>query len=311
MPTSGLAGRAARFFFMHLGGLIAIVVYFHVYAASGYSLDGLRSALVTALAVSSGYLALARWHGEHKHFDFAIWIMFAVGTIAAYAGIRPIVDLYRLSSPAILFSTLGLAAVIPPLLGRESFTCYFARRRLPGWQLKTPEFLAVNRVMTAYWAVVFFAAAALCAHAPLDPRFTFVLPNVLVLGLGITAQWLLPALYFRPYPPGLPRRGEPLIMGMPLAFNGAAARDANARIQFHVTGRDPAAYWLEIAAGRCTSFEGITEAPDLTIRTPEDVWVRIAHREVDAQQALAEGLYQVDGDAVLFAKMGEWFGAGR
>ena len=67
-----IGSRALRFFFMHLGSLVAVIVYFHLYGASGYSEEGLRSALLTALVVKSGYMALAYWYGEHKHFDFGI-----------------------------------------------------------------------------------------------------------------------------------------------------------------------------------------------------------------------------------------------
>ena len=95
MPVTGTTAgaRAARFFFMHLGSLVAVIVYFHVYGASGYSEEGLRSALLTALVVKSGYMALAYWYGEHKHFDFGIWIMFAVGLAAIMRSIAPIVGL--------------------------------------------------------------------------------------------------------------------------------------------------------------------------------------------------------------------------
>lgn len=311
VPPSSIGARAARFFFMHLGSLVAVIVFFHLYGASGYSAEGLRSALLTALLVSSGYWALAYWRGEHKQFDLGLWLMFAIGTVAAYAGIEPVVGLFRVYSPAILFATLGLTAVIPLLLGRELFTAYFARRQVPRWQQKTPGFAAIGRVLAGYWAIIFFVAAGLCAWAPLDPRFTFLLPNLLVLGPGITAQWWLPPLYFKLFPPALPQTCEPLIMGMPLAFNVAAARGARARIQFHVTGPEPGRYWLRIADGKCESFEGVTEAPDLTVRTSDEVWVRIAHRQLDGTKALAEGLYQVEGDFAILAKMGEWFAAAR
>lgn len=101
-------------------------------------------------------------------------------------------------------------------------------------------------------------------------------------------------------------------MGMPMVFQGQAAQDAGARIQFHVRGPEPGSYWIRIAGGRCESFEGLTESPDLIIiRTTDDVWVRIAHRELNPGKALADGLYQIEGDALLFVKIGEWFGNGR
>ncbi len=305
--NGSLGSRAARFFFMHLGSLVAVVVFFHLYGASGYSADGLRSALVTALVVKSGYMALAYWYGEHKYFDFGIWLMFAVGTIAAYGHIEPLTGLFRVYPAAILFVTLGLTAIVPLALGREPFTYYFARRQLPSWQLKTAEFHAVSRVMTLYWALIFFAAAALCAYSPLDPRFTFLFPNLLVFGPGITAQWWLPPLYFKLFPPKLPEHIEPLIMGMPMAFDAEAASDARATIQFRVSGEEPGDYWLRIASGKCESFEGVADRPDLTVHTPDAVWLQIAHGKLDGASALAEGLYRVDGDYAILAKMREWF----
>jgi putative sterol carrier protein len=292
---------------MHLGSFVAVVVYFYVYGASGYSAEGLRSALVTALFVKTGYMALAYWYGEHKDFDFGIWIMFAIGCVAAYANIEPLVGLYRLYSAAIVFVTLGLTAIVPMSLGREPFTVYFARRQLPAWQLKTAAFHEVSRVMTVYWALIFFAAAALCAYAPLDPRFTILYPNLLVFGPGITAQWWLPALYFKLFPPKLPDTIEPLIMAMPMSFNAKAANGARATIQFRVSGTEPGDYWLRIADGKCESFDGVADRPDLTLHTTDTVWLQIAHGKLDGGTALAEGRYRAEGDFAILAKMREWF----
>jgi len=310
-PDATIGSRAVRFFFMHLGSLVAVIVYFHVYGASGYSEEGLRSALVTALLVKSGYMALAYRYGEHKHFDFGIWLMFAVGLVAVYGNVAPLVGLYRLYSGAILFVTLGLTALVPPALGFESFTHYFARRQIPAWQLKTAEFRVVSRAMTIYWALVFFAAAALCAYAPLDWRFTVLYPNLLVFGPGISAQWWLPALYLRMFPPGLPQAIEPLLMGMPMTFDAKSAGAARATIQFRVSGAEPGDYWLRIADGKCESFEGIADRPDLVVHTPDTVWLQIAHGKLDGADALAEGLYRVDGDFAVLGKMREWFAAAR
>ena len=55
---------------------------------------------------------------------------------------------------------------------------------------------------------------------------------------------------------------------------------------------------------------GVTEAPDLTVTTPSAVWVRIAHGELDGGKALADGLYQVQGDFGILTRMKEWFAGG-
>lgn len=295
---------------MQIGSFVAVILYFVLCGASGNSEKGVRSALLTALIVDSGYIALAYRHGEQKYFDFGIWTMFAVGTLAAYLGLEPVSSLYRFYSPAILFVALSLTAVVPLILGREPFTYYFARRQVPGWQLKTREFYSINRVMTAYWTLIFFAAASLCAYSPRDLRFTALFPNLVVFVLGIPAAFWLPRVYLRLFPAGLPESIEPLIMSMPMVFRADAARGARARIQFQVSGAERAAYWLRIDDGKCESFEGVTEAPDLTVTTPGEVWVRIAHGQLDGAKALADGLYQVQGDYAILGKMKEWFSAG-
>lgn len=104
---------------MQIGSFVAVILYFVLYGASGYSEKGLGSALLTGLIVDSGYVALAYCQGEQKHFDFGIWTMFAVGTLAAYLGFEPVYSLYRVYSPAILFVALSLTAIVPLILGRE------------------------------------------------------------------------------------------------------------------------------------------------------------------------------------------------
>src|SRR5438093_900258 len=118
----------------------------------------------------------------------------------------------------------------------------------------------------------------------------------MLFGIGVTATVWLPPLYFRLFPPAFPRAVEPLIMGMPLVFDRKAARDTRASIQFRVSGSEPGDYYLDIARGRCRSFEGIAPAADLTVYTPGTVWLKIAHGELDGERALRDGLYRAEGD---------------
>jgi hypothetical protein len=300
-----------NFFFMHLGTLVAIIVYFGLCERAGYAADGVGRAATIALALHTVYMAVARRRGDLKHLDYGVWVFFALGTIASWLGIGGLMGLYQRYSPALLFTALGLSALVPLVLGREPFTYYYARRQTPGWQQKLPEFPAINAVMTGFWAIIFFLGAALCAWAPTDPLFTFVLPNSLVLAVGIPARLWLPALYLRLFPPAPPTTAEALIMGMPFVFDRKAAGNAQACIQFQVSGAQPGAYHVRVARGKCLSFEGVAEAADLTIHTPEAVWLRVANGELDGGQALMEGLYRAEGDPTVLTRMGEWFGGGR
>ena len=300
-----------RPFFMHVGSFVAVIVYFAFAGAAEYSPAGVRTALVVALGVETAYIWLARRAGELKQFDLGLWLLFATGTVGTTAGIRPVAFLFERYSPALLFTTLGLTALLPPLLGREPFTYYYARRQTPAWQQRLPEFVAINRVMTGYWVLIFFTAAGLAASAPTDWRFTALFPNLLTFGAGMTATLWLPLLYLKLFPPELPAAIEPLLMGMPFAFDRKAAGDGHAVINFRVSGREAGDYHLRIAGGRCQSFAGPASTPDLVVHTPDTVWVRIARGELDGGQALQDGLYRVEGDLGVLAKMDEWFRSRR
>jgi len=306
------SARALRFFFMYLEPLVTIVVYFVVFGAGGNSMSGLRTALFVALAVQSVYIAAAGLLGEYKQFDFGIWLMFAVGALAVLTGFTPLLALYQEYSPAIVFVTLGLTAGIPPLLGFESFTAHFMRRQLPPWQLKLPISATLGTLIGYFWAALFFVAAGLCAYAPRDPLFNTLYPNLLVFVVGMTAGKWLPPLYLKQFPLALPTSVEPIIMGMPLAFDRRAAGTARASVQFHISGAEAGNYWLRIADGRCESFEGNAPAPpDLVVHTPDTVWMRIVRGELDGGRALAEGLFRLDGDPQLLAAFRSWFSSNR
>ena len=64
----------------------------------------------------------------------------------------------------------ALAATVPLVLGREPFTVWHAVRQTPRWQHETPAFVVSNRVLSGFWAILFAAAAVLCAVRPADPR---------------------------------------------------------------------------------------------------------------------------------------------
>ncbi|HZP40243.1 MAG TPA: SCP2 sterol-binding domain-containing protein [Candidatus Binatia bacterium] len=291
----------ARFFFMHLGTLLGVVAYVALAGA------GVRWAVGAALAVHVGYMALARSRGELKQFDWALLALFALGTAAAVARLAPVVRLFRLQFGALFWTAFALTALVPPALGREPFTYYYARRQVPAWQQRLPAFHALNRIAAALWLAIFVTNAVLSAAAPLDPRFTLLYPNLLVFLVGVPAPLWLTPLYFRLVPGSLPATAEALVLGMPFAFDRRAAGGARATIQFCLDGAAPSEYWVRVAGGRCEAFEGRAAAPDLTIHAPDAVWAAIARGELDGARALLEGRYRVEGDPDVLARLEAWF----
>ena len=56
-----------------------------------------------------------------------------------------------------------------------------------------------------------------------------------------------------------------------------------------------------------SAARGRAAEPDVVIRTPGRVWLAIARRELDGQQAFMSGQYQAEGDIGRLIKLGELF----
>lgn len=97
------------------------------------------------------------------------------------------------------------------------------------------------------------------------------------------------------------------IAGMALVFNAKAAGDLKAVVQFDVGGEEPGQYYLHIAEGKCTAFEGTHPSPTLTIHTPSEVWLAISRGELDGARALMQGKYAIEGDLSLLIRFRELF----
>jgi putative sterol carrier protein len=114
---------------------------------------------------------------------------------------------------------------------------------------------------------------------------------------------------------GKPQEGEIedmrlLLRGMAATFNSQAAGNLKATIQFEVTGNQTGNWFLSIENGKCVFHEGKADSSELTIRTPSEVWLAIANREIDGQQAFTEGKYTATGDMSLLMRMKSLFGSG-
>jgi putative sterol carrier protein len=313
MPPSESSSTRNRFepFFVHVGSFVAVMVYFVILGMASEPTAGVRTALPVALAVMTGYMLAAQRVHLLKQFDIGLWSMFALGTATVLGGWEGARALFANYSTAILFTTLTLVAVVPLLLGREPFTVFFARRGTPAWQQKTRDFVIINQIITVWFAMIFAAAAGLAAWDPHDIRFGIIFPNLLVFVVGLPSQLWIPPLYFRLFGLRPPETVETAILGMAMTFDAKAASGTEATIQFHVTGADGGDFWVRIADGACESSEGSVPSPDLTIRTPDSVWLRIARGELDGAQALLDGHYAVEGDGAILLRFADWFPSRR
>jgi hypothetical protein len=294
-------------FFLHVGSFLSVIAYFAILESASSREAGVRTALPVAFGVAAIYMLIAHRMGLLKYFDFGLGPMFGLGTLAVLGGSESAAFLFANYSTAILFGTLAAVAIVPPLLGLDPFTMQFARRSTPAWQQKTRDFVIINRVVCAWFGLIFVAAAVLAAWAPHDVLLGIVVPNVLVFVVGLPSQRWIPPLYLRLVGPSPPETVETAIHGMALGFDPRAAGDAKATFQFRVSGVEAGDYWIRVAGGSCESSEGVAASPDLTILTPGEVWLRIARGELEPGQALMDQRYAIEGDGELLLRLGEWF----
>ena len=98
-----------------------------------------------------------------------------------------------------------------------------------------------------------------------------------------------------------------LLEMMPKGFNPDAADGMTATYQFEVSGSEDFTAHLKIENKTATFHEGPADKPNVTIKTPADVWLSIARGELDGAQAFMSGKYKVEGDLSLLMKMESLF----
>jgi multimeric flavodoxin WrbA/putative sterol carrier protein len=100
-----------------------------------------------------------------------------------------------------------------------------------------------------------------------------------------------------------------LLQAMPLAFMPEAAGNLAAVIQFEVTGDENFISNIRIVNGRCTYHDGPVDKPNLVIKTPADVWLKISRGQLNGQKAFMEGRYKTEGDVTVLLKLKSLFSA--
>lgn len=91
-------------------------------------------------------------------------------------------------------------------------------------------------------------------------------------------------------------------------FQSDKAADANATIQFDLSGDNGGMYWLKVENGAATHGQGEVDA-DMTVKANADDFLGIAKGETNPMQAFMMGKIKVD-DMGLGMKMISWFGMG-
>jgi putative sterol carrier protein len=217
-------------------------------------------------------------------------------------------------STFLLYTLMFLMTLLPQLLGYEPFTYNVAKQWYPEAVWKTPLFLALNLRMTYFWSGIFLAAAVSCLYGHGRWPFTILLPFGLILGLGLPFSRLYPKYRVKKEYPGqrmdpafVPDTARELVLNMPKGFQAEACGDMEGEIQFDLSGEGGGQVVLAITGGLCSAYEGESPHPLLRIKSPAEIWLKLARGEINRAQALMEGKYSVEGDVVLLTRLGKIF----
>jgi len=103
--------------------------------------------------------------------------------------------------------------------------------------------------------------------------------------------------------PGNPGSARELLEMMPRALNPKAAEGVTAVYQFDVSGSETFTAHLAINNQQATFHEGPADHPNITIKTPAEVWLAIARGELDGTTAFLSGQFRIQGDLGLLIKL--------
>lgn len=103
--------------------------------------------------------------------------------------------------------------------------------------------------------------------------------------------------------PGEPGTARELLEMMPRALNPAAAEGLTATYQFDVNGSENFTAHLVINDGQATFHEGPADHANIIIKTPAEVWLAIARKELDGTTAFLAGQFRIQGDLGLLLKL--------
>ena len=100
---------------------------------------------------------------------------------------------------------------------------------------------------------------------------------------------------------------DELLTSMQASFAPERARGQMATIQYVFSGRDTGSCYVVIADGALHAARGEHPAPDVTVTSDFELWLRILTHEEDGLMAWQEGKYTVAGSMETLMDSDLWF----
>ena len=192
---------------------VGVAVLLFLFGAEPSNLSLLRETSVVVLAIDScAIFYLRRWDlASPIHWGASMFLALAAAALCILPE-----DACRFTishATTLLYVILLAVAVVPPLLGKEVFTAFFARKETPEALWDTSVFVKINHHLTGVWAILFFFSSlstlvpdVFGLHGPFyEMFFECLLPTAVMLGIGVPVTRRYPGYYQRKLgiiPPG-------------------------------------------------------------------------------------------------------------
>ncbi len=300
---------------LFITSFIPVIVFKVVARVGDATLSQAKVATVVGLVLAGIQFFLSKRFIKHTTYLEKTFLGFlGFGTVWVYLTPVRVSSLFVDHSTTLLYFALFLTTFIPQLFGYDPFTYAIAKQMTSERVWNTPHFRTINLHLTYFWSIIFFVNSLSSWLGHGRPLFSILIPLIIILGIGLPVVRIYPKYYlkreFTSQPIDLsfiPDTAKELILRMPMGFRPEAAGDLKAEIQFDLSGEGGVKGVLSISRGICSFREGDCSSPTLTIRSPADVWLKIARQEINRAQALMDGLYEVEGDMNFLMKMGDLF----
>ena len=183
----------------------AVITYMIVSKIFRFETILMRMTTLFTMAASVTAVYFLRLIGQASPIHKAMTGFLVLAGVAVWIWPSGMGQIFATYPTATLYAVLFLVAVGPPILGRDVFTIYFARKTTPAEVWQTDIFKKINFHLTGLWAVLFFCAMV----SALMPRmvnlqrpfyeivFEGLLPAALMLGIGVPANKRYPVYYQR------------------------------------------------------------------------------------------------------------------
>jgi len=300
---------------LFITSFVPVIVFKVVARVDDATLGQAKAATVVGLILAGTQFILSKRFIKHTTYLEKTFLGFlGFGTAWVYLMPVPVSSLFVDHSTTFLYFALFLTTFIPQLFGYDPFTYAITKQMTSETVWNTPHFRTINLHLTYFWSMIFFVNffSSWLGHG--NPLFSILIPLIIILGIGLPVVRIYPKYYlkrqFSSQPVDLsliPDTAKELIVRMPMGFRPEAARDLKADIQFDLSGEGGVKGVLSISEGKWSFREGNSSSPTLTIRSPANVWMKIARQEINRAQALMDGFYEVEGDMNLLMKMGDLF----